>query len=357
MAGNKNHSSSEATGSSKGASSGIGKEKRQVQTRQHKKQAQNDLREKIEQLGNRADKAEQSLKNSDGTGTEEKEQEYKILMNQIKDANDEIDHMDEDEDKHTTLQGSTGFDPEVNQGAMANSGNQGTTDELHAARKKDREDSPPDSAQTRTDDGTLPESGDYANQDDDDQILENFKTLSMHGHTDGVADAWFRERKATKLIVRYGPKKAAKYVVQQGKPDSTAGLQQVSDDVSRLSSVMVRDGMGIKGRRYGLEHIVGIVGVAIVERAYNAQSSKAPATYVKIKWTGISEQHRHLCEDGNNWSTRSDLISMVGQEPAESKIRSAWEKQEAKYNGVSNDKLFFPIATSQKKEHLLDVRK
>ena len=327
----KASSSGAAARSSKRAPSGIGKEKgsqrpRQVQTRKQAKdaeQAQNALQERINHFSERVEEAERSLANSDGAEKDRKEQEYKSLMDQLKQSNDELDQMDVDEESQTTLQGSTGLDGEANQG---------TTNELHTTKKKDREGSPPDSAQTRADDDTLPESDDDANQDDDDQILESFKTLSVHGHTDGIADAWFRERKAMKLIVRYGPKKAAKYVVQQNKAYSTAGLQQVSDNESRLSSVMVRDGMGIKSRRYGLEHIVGIVGVAIVERTLNVQPSKAPTTYVKIKWTGISEHDRHLCKDGNNWSTRSDLISMVGQELAESKIKSAWEKQEAKYN-------------------------
>ncbi|GLA79210.1 hypothetical protein AtubIFM55763_004055, partial [Aspergillus tubingensis] len=87
---------------------------------------------------------------------------------------------------------------------------------------------------------------------------------------------------AEKLIVRYGPKQAAKYVIQSGKGHNFDGLPQVSDSESRLCSIMERDKRGKRRRRYGPENIEGIVGVAILERPPNTKSSKAPTTYVKL---------------------------------------------------------------------------
>ncbi|RDH26444.1 hypothetical protein BDQ94DRAFT_177804 [Aspergillus welwitschiae] len=154
------------------------------------------------------------------------------------------------------------------------------------------------------------------NEDKDGELLVRLDTLSKDGHSNGVADAWFMMLAAEKLIVRYGPKRAGKYVIQSGKGHKFDGLQQVSDKESRLWSVMDRDKRGIKHRRYGPENIEGIVGVAILERPPNPESSKAPTTYVKLKWTNMKEEDKHLCRGGTNWITRKDLIHITNEELA-----------------------------------------
>lgn len=176
--------------------------------------------------------------------------------------------------------------------------------------------------------------------DDDDEgdPLVSMKTLSISGHRDGIVDAWFRERQSIYLIVRYGSKRRAKYVIQPGRGYNTAGLQQVSDPESRIPHVMKRDESGIKRRYYGIDNIEGIMGVAIMEKGDNTSHSKAPTTYAKVKWIHIREEHKHLCTNRNNWNTRSDLIGMIGQEMADEKMKEAWEVQEERYNELEKEK-------------------
>ncbi|GLA79020.1 hypothetical protein AtubIFM55763_001433 [Aspergillus tubingensis] len=159
---------------------------------------------------------------------------------------------------------------------------------------------------------------------------------------------------AEKLIVRYGPKQACKYLIQSGKEHSFDGLQQVSDPESRLCSIMERDKRGKLRRRYGPENIEGIVGVAILERPPKTKSSKAPTTYVKLKWTNIEEEDKHLCRGGTNWITRTDLIELTNEELATSKITETWEKQEARYNNWEQG---LPIGTPNRSPTpcLLDI--
>ncbi|GLA10230.1 hypothetical protein AnigIFM60653_002107 [Aspergillus niger] len=169
-------------------------------------------------------------------------------------------------------------------------------------------------------------------ENNDGELLVRLDKLSVGGHSNGVADAWFMMLAAENLIVRYGPKQAAKYVIQSGKGHNFDGLQQVSDSKSRLCSIMDRDKRGKTRRRYGPENIEGIVGVAILERPPNSESSIAPTTYVKLKWTNIKEEDKHLCRDGTNWITRTNLIEITNEELATSSITEAWEKQETRYN-------------------------
>jgi hypothetical protein len=169
-------------------------------------------------------------------------------------------------------------------------------------------------------------------EDDDDELLVGMKKLSTVDYSDGVADAWCRVRRAKKLIVRYGPPQAAKYVIQPGVGYNTDGLQEVSDAESRLCDIKIKDGRGEKHRRYGLENIAGIYGVAIMDLPHNSTFSKAPTTYIKIKWKDIDEEHKHLCREGCNWIRRTDLKDLIGEEMAELKIKQAWERQETRYN-------------------------
>ncbi|GAA93030.1 hypothetical protein AKAW_11142 [Aspergillus luchuensis IFO 4308] len=192
------------------------------------------------------------------------------------------------------------------------------------------------------------------NEDNDGELLVRLDTLSKDGHSNGTADACFMMLAAEKLIVRYGPKQACKYVIQSGKEHSFDGLQQVSDPESRLCSIMERDKRGKLRRRYGPENIEGIVGVAILERPPKTKSSKAPTTYVKLKWTNIEEEDKHLCRGGTNWITRTDLIELTNEELATSKITETWEKQEARYNNWEQG---LPIGTPNRSPTpcLLDI--
>ncbi|PYH64023.1 uncharacterized protein BO88DRAFT_458515 [Aspergillus vadensis CBS 113365] len=94
--------------------------------------------------------------------------------------------------------------------------------------------------------------------------------------------------------------RAGKYVIQSGKGHNFNGLQQVSDSESRLCSIMDRDKQDKKHRRYGPENIKEIISVAILERLPITKTSKAPMTYVKLKWTNIKEEDKNLYRDGTN---------------------------------------------------------
>ncbi|GFF63978.1 hypothetical protein IFM51744_11189 [Aspergillus udagawae] len=169
--------------------------------------------------------------------------------------------------------------------------------------------------------------------DDDDELLVGMKKLSTVDYSDGVADAWCRVRRTRKLIVRYGPRRAAKYVIQPGVGYKTDGLQEVSDAESRLCDIKIRDGRGEKRRRYGLENIVGIIGVAIMDQPHDSTStfSKAPTTYIKIKWKDIDREHEERLGT-RNWIRRTDLKDLMGEKMADIKIKEAWNRQEARYN-------------------------
>jgi hypothetical protein len=169
-------------------------------------------------------------------------------------------------------------------------------------------------------------------EEDDDELLVGMKKLSTVDYSDGVADAWCRMRRTIMLIVRYGPPRFAKYVIQPGVGYDTDGLQEVSDAESRLCDIMIKDGRGVKRRRYGLVNIIGIVGVASIElQQCNPDSTKAPTTYVKVKWKNIDMEHKHLCPNGTSWIRRTDLIVLMGKAMADLKISEAWDRQERRY--------------------------
>ncbi|GLA56338.1 hypothetical protein AnigIFM63604_009298, partial [Aspergillus niger] len=52
-------------------------------------------------------------------------------------------------------------------------------------------------------------------EDNDGELLVRLDKLSVGGHSNGVADAWFMMLAAEKLIVRYGPKQACKLIFFQ----------------------------------------------------------------------------------------------------------------------------------------------
>ncbi|KAI3035114.1 hypothetical protein CBS76997_10744 [Aspergillus niger] len=161
--------------------------------------------------------------------------------------------------------------------------------------------------------------------DDDDGVLVDMQSLSIS--TDGVADAWFRQR-GTQAIVRLGPKRYPKYVVRPGKGYSTANLQEVSDAESRITSIKTKDRTGKYQRLYGKDYIAGYDGVAIVGNGVVTSSSRAPTTYIKVKWEGIREEHAHLCRNGKNWTTKTDLEEIIGEDIAYKVIRRLWDVQE-----------------------------
>jgi hypothetical protein len=89
-------------------------------------------------------------------------------------------------------------------------------------------------------------------------------------------------------------------VIQPSVGYNTDGLQEVSDAESWLCNIKIKDGRGEKHRCYGLENIAGIYRVAIMDLPHNSTFSKAPMTYIKIKWKDINEEHKHLCREGCN---------------------------------------------------------
>jgi hypothetical protein len=147
----------------------------------------------------------------------------------------------------------------------------------------------------------------HGEDDKFDDILVRMESLPTVDHSGGVGDAWCRARRSIRIIVRYGPPQAAKYVIQPGHRSLTHGLQEVSNAESRLCNIMVTDDKGERHCRYGVENIVGIAGVAI----------SPEGTYVKLIWTGIDKEHQHLCPNGYNWKRRTDLKDRFGKELSE----------------------------------------
>ena len=170
------------------------------------------------------------------------------------------------------------------------------------------------------------------NVDVDDDLLVDFGKLSVRGDNDGEPDAWCRSGRSKKLIVRFGPRKAAKYRLLPGNGHNTHGLQNASDADTRISKVKYVDESGEKRRRYTRNNIVGIVGVVILERTDDTRDYKTkPMTYIKIKWRDIQSEDQKLLSNGCCWIPMADLIGMTEKDTAENKIREAWDKQEERY--------------------------
>lgn len=128
-------------------------------------------------------------------------------------------------------------------------------------------------------------SANQASQGDsnDDDILVAFANTSISSEDDSIPEAWICQGSRVRWIVRYGPQKMATYKIQKGDLQGTVGLQQVSDEASRICRVFWRNEYGQKKRRYGRANIVGIVGVVFEERKGNRDYKKAPIAYLKIK--------------------------------------------------------------------------
>ncbi|KAL7649173.1 hypothetical protein ACMYSQ_012398 [Aspergillus niger] len=143
----------------------------------------------------------------------------------------------------------------------------------------------------------------------DDGVLVDMQSLSIS--TDGVADAWCRER-GTKAIVRLGPKRYPKYVVRPGEWYSTGNLQKVSDAESRITSIKTKDKTGKIQRLYGKANIAGYDGVAIVGN-------------------GVGR----ACTPMQEWEeldfAKTDLGKIVGKDIANEVIRRLWDVQEKRH--------------------------
>ncbi|CAG8196615.1 unnamed protein product [Penicillium olsonii] len=167
----------------------------------------------------------------------------------------------------------------------------------------------------------------------EDEVLVDLKKLSIGRDQNGEPDAWSRLGRSLVLLVRYGPKKAAKYRVQTVNGYNTTGLQKISKLKSRISHVTYESQDGEEHKRYTRNNIVGIVGVAIHERKDTTKDYKsAPTAYVKIKWQDIDEADQNLLTRGCCWITSADLVRLTDRNTAEQKISDAWEKQEQRYN-------------------------
>ncbi|CAG7932680.1 unnamed protein product [Penicillium olsonii] len=167
----------------------------------------------------------------------------------------------------------------------------------------------------------------------EDEVLVDLKKLSIGRDQNGEPDAWSRLGRSLVLLVRYGPKKAAKYRVQTANGYNTTGLQKISKLKSRISHVTYESQDGEEHKRYTRNNIVGIVGVAIHERKDTTKDYKsAPTAYVKIKWQDIDEADQNLLTRGCCWITSADLVRLTDRNTAEQKISDAWEKQEQRYN-------------------------
>ena len=152
----------------------------------------------------------------------------------------------------------------------------------------------------------------------------------LYGGNHYRIDACCRIGVGHRFIIRLGPASACKYVLNNLSAASTDNLQNVSDPTTRLSSLLYIDSQGDRRRKYGKANIQGIGGVA-VRSSQGSTLRRSPAIYVKLKWAGITESDALMCNNGFNWTTRSDFISLVGQKMADSSIRQAWIIQERRY--------------------------
>lgn len=161
-----------------------------------------------------------------------------------------------------------------------------------------------------------------------ERVLENFKELSVQDENE-TPEAFFISGRSVNLIVRCGPPGAAWYKVRSGNGYNTKGLQNVSDEDTRILKVKYKDEGGRKHRRYGRNNLGSLVAVLIVEPSNPAKRYKMPPrTYVKLEWHDIDEKDTGRLTDGCCWETRADLVAATEAELANTKIIRTWNAQE-----------------------------
>lgn len=174
---------------------------------------------------------------------------------------------------------------------------------------------------------------------EDKGMLVSFRKLSLgNSFYGGVPETWCRSGFSTKAIVRYGPMKAAKYMLKSAKGYNLKTLPEVSDKNSRITQIWDKDENGKRHRRYTVENIEGIVGVVVQEgRDSDRVYKTAPRTYLKIKFIDIAkDDEKNYLSDGCAWVPKSDLDGLFEAEMILDAINEAWDKQEERYHSYEN---------------------
>ena len=174
---------------------------------------------------------------------------------------------------------------------------------------------------------------------EDDGMLVSFRKMSLGNSLyGGVPEAWCSSGFSRKAIVRHGPLKAAKYMLQSAKGYNLKKLREVSDRNSRITQIWDRDENGKRHRRYTVENIEGIVGVVVQEgRDSDRVYKTAPRTYLKVKFIDIAkDDEKNYLSDGCAWVPKSDLDGLFEAEMILDAISEAWDKQEERYHSYEN---------------------
>ena len=168
------------------------------------------------------------------------------------------------------------------------------------------------------------------------ELLEDFENLSIDegGSSRHIGDIeGFGGQKSRRFFIfRTGPIQAPKYEFRRTNAYDTKGFKNLSIFNNRISQLKWEDENGEEHWQYTRENIAGIAGIAVEEREnIDKCYVKSPETWVKIKWTGIKEEHWVLLVSGHSWIPRSDVNRLVSRNITTKRIRSAWNNQETRY--------------------------
>lgn len=109
---------------------------------------------------------------------------------------------------------------------------------------------------------------------------------------------------------------------------STKGFKNLSNVNNRISKLRYEDENGDQHWQYTKDNIVGVSGIAIDE---TENSLRRPHIWINIEWMNIKKRHQALLVEECNWTTRSDVIRLMGPKLASLVIHTAWDAQETLY--------------------------
>lgn len=178
----------------------------------------------------------------------------------------------------------------------------------------------------------------------DKQLLVNFQQMTINDHRHskqkrhedpqpGDIEAFGGQSKNRFFIFRVGPIQAPKYVYRRTNAYSTKGFKNLSNVNNRISKLRYEDENGDQHWQYTKDNIVGVRGIAIDE---TGNSLRSPHTWINIEWMNIKKRHQALLVEECNWTTRSDVIRLMGPKLASLVIHTAWDAQETLHLAAIN---------------------
>jgi hypothetical protein len=170
----------------------------------------------------------------------------------------------------------------------------------------------------------------------DRKLLVDFQQMTINDHRDskkkrhedlqpGDIEAFGGQSRNRFFIFRVGPTQAPKYVYRRTNAYSTKGFKNLSIPENRISQLRYEAENGDQHWQYTKNNIVGVSGIAIDETGNGLRS---PHTWINIEWCDIRPEHQFLLVKDCNWTTRSDVIRLMGQKLARLVIHTAWDAQE-----------------------------